>query len=384
MGLELDSKELLSLDLNCGFVPKSISELLNEISMIPSNNITMKLCKLNDYVYLLEQEMRKIDAFKRELPLCMLLLKNAIAELKEEVVLLKKKEVEAMEEFMPLKGNSDEAERAKRSADSTDKKIWMSSAQLWCTPIQYETNSDTLKIHQDSFFLQESRYQERNGPSDQSLSSKNKGGEFVPFKKRYDQGSVKAEEEEEEEEEDWAVNGLSLSMPVVAEMGSVDMSWKGKGSECGGVSDGSSSQPQQTKKQRRCWSEELHQRFLNALQELGGAQAATPKQIREIMQVDGLTNDEVKSHLQKYRLHIRKLQPSSSSGSPNYDRLRRGECSDLPRPGIAQSGSPEGPLHLGVSAKGASVNGGESMEEEEHEDVKSESQSWKAHLQNAN
>lgn len=26
--------------------------------------------------------------------------------------------------------------------------------------------------------------------------------------------------------------------------------------------------------------------------------AATPKQIRELMQVDGLTNDEVKSHLQ--------------------------------------------------------------------------------------
>ncbi|KAB2616349.1 hypothetical protein D8674_022937 [Pyrus ussuriensis x Pyrus communis] len=28
-------------------------------------------------------------------------------------------------------------------------------------------------------------------------------------------------------------------------------------------------------------------------------QAATPKQIRELMKVDGLTNDEVKSHLQK-------------------------------------------------------------------------------------
>ena len=26
--------------------------------------------------------------------------------------------------------------------------------------------------------------------------------------------------------------------------------------------------------------------------------AATPKQIRELMKVDGLTNDEVKSHLQ--------------------------------------------------------------------------------------
>lgn len=30
---------------------------------------------------------------------------------------------------------------------------------------------------------------------------------------------------------------------------------------------------------------------------------ATPKQIRELMKVDGLTNDEVKSHLQVY-LHL--------------------------------------------------------------------------------
>ncbi|XP_050145128.1 cyclase-like protein 2 isoform X3 [Malus sylvestris] len=35
-----------------------------------------------------------------------------------------------------------------------------------------------------------------------------------------------------------------------------------------------------------------------ALQQLGGSHAATSKQIRELMKVDGLTNDEVKSHLQ--------------------------------------------------------------------------------------
>ena len=57
-------------------------------------------------------------------------------------------------------------------------------------------------------------------------------------------------------------------------------------------------QQQSARKQRRCWSPELHRRFVNALQQLGGSQAATPKQIRELMQVDGLTNDEVKSHLQ--------------------------------------------------------------------------------------
>ncbi|KAM0980261.1 hypothetical protein ACFX13_016257 [Malus domestica] len=39
-----------------------------------------------------------------------------------------------------------------------------------------------------------------------------------------------------------------------------------------------------------------------ALQQLGGSHAATPKQIRELMKVDGLTNDEVKSHLQEEQM----------------------------------------------------------------------------------
>lgn len=66
------------------------------------------------------------------------------------------------------------------------------------------------------------------------------------------------------------------------------------------------------RKRRRCWSSELHQRFLNALQQLGGPEVATPKQVREVMDEEGLTNDEVKSHLQKYRLHMRRVPISAS------------------------------------------------------------------------
>eukprot|EP00850_Spirogloea_muscicola_P023671 SM000376S13703 [mRNA] locus=s376:31968:34778:- [translate_table: standard] len=64
------------------------------------------------------------------------------------------------------------------------------------------------------------------------------------------------------------------------------------------------------RKVRRCWSPELHRRFVEALKQLGGPRMATPKHIRELMKVDGLTNDEVKSHLQKYRLHTRRPSPS--------------------------------------------------------------------------
>nr|GMD77155.1 transcription factor HHO3-like [Ipomoea batatas] len=78
----------------------------------------------------------------------------------------------------------------------------------------------------------------------------------------------------------------------------------------GGGSKKEEKETQSQRKQRRCWSPELHRRFLQALQQLGGSHVATPKQIRELMKVDGLTNDEVKSHLQKYRLHTRRPTPS--------------------------------------------------------------------------
>lgn len=65
------------------------------------------------------------------------------------------------------------------------------------------------------------------------------------------------------------------------------------------------------RKHRRCWSPDLHRKFLSALEALGGSHVATPKQIREMMKVDSLTNDEVKSHLQKYRLHTKR--PSAAT-----------------------------------------------------------------------
>ncbi|KAL0864567.1 hypothetical protein Bca101_043685 [Brassica carinata] len=74
-------------------------------------------------------------------------------------------------------------------------------------------------------------------------------------------------------------------------------------------------QQQVLRKQTRCWTPELHRRFVDALQHLGGPGVATPKQIREHMQEEGLTNDEVKSHLQKYRLHIRKSDSNKEKRS---------------------------------------------------------------------
>ena len=89
---------------------------------------------------------------------------------------------------------------------------------------------------------------------------------------------------------------------------------------------------------------------------------------------------------QKYRLHTRRLPPSKTTpanqsvvvlGSGLW--MSQDQYGDSSKGSSSQSGSPQGPLQLATNTGGTSTTGGDSMENDE--DAKSETYSWKSHIQ---
>ncbi|CAN6449416.1 unnamed protein product [Victoria cruziana] len=310
---------------------------------------------LEERLKCLEEERKKIDAFKRELPLCMQLVNEAIENVKQQMRQQCRMSRPVLEEFIPVKKFSSDEEGKedgflREEKDCRDKMNWMRSAQLW---------SDN---HLDS----------------SDMRNENRGA-FLHFKGN--SAFAVASKEEKEVSAD-----LSLSTESKPNCGAQSSSPVQSGTQ--------SQQPQ--RKARRCWSPELHRRFVNALQQLGGAQVATPKQIRELMKVDGLTNDEVKSHLQKYRLHTRRANvgppaPAVSQQSnplvmlggiwvPHEYSTQGGRNPQSLKQSPAQSASPQGPLQFSGNQR-VSHESREDDDEDDDEETKSESYSWKGHQQ---
>ncbi|XP_042393105.1 transcription factor LUX-like [Zingiber officinale] len=75
----------------------------------------------------------------------------------------------------------------------------------------------------------------------------------------------------------------------------------------GGGGEEDPEQPRTLKRPRLVWTPQLHKRFVDAVAHLGIANAV-PKTIMQIMGVEGLTRENVASHLQKYRLYLKRVQ----------------------------------------------------------------------------
>ncbi|XP_068462175.1 myb family transcription factor EFM-like isoform X1 [Phaseolus vulgaris] len=320
-------QEQPSLNFRPSFLPKTVTDFLCHLSSTPNASLNKSL--LQDFLSRLELELLKIQPFKRELPLCMFLLNDAISALKVELAKCRTfKSEPVLEEFIPLK--KEESEKEEKCREKND---WGSSFQLW-------NSDDDEACNRSNAYRLEQKPKKIKGEERESV----KRGFVMPL------STYLATDEE------CVVSGLSLQTPAR----------EGCGSKTSRVVSSATSPlmlPQSGRKQRRCWSPELHHRFVKALEELGGSQAATPKQIRELMRVDGLTNDEVKSHLQKYRLHTRRVPAATSvdlGGLWMQKESLKGRS----------SGSPQGPLQLATqSGEATSTTEGDNMVDD---DVKSD------------
>ncbi|KAI5059920.1 hypothetical protein GOP47_0024340 [Adiantum capillus-veneris] len=322
------------------------------------------MLKLEYYLKALEDERKKIEAFKRELPFCMQLLNDEIEASKEQIAdhqepaikpqstltsvceenqsVMNENVRPVLEEFMPIKKPADDAKEDDTTVDIGSGSKCLKSAQLpngvmqtkfWTPAEAYVHGQEMVSSMTDKPYKK--RDSMRVGGEDTEvakpiLNPQKRGGAFVPFC-----GSKRLQTLAEH----LAVEALPLvrdrdaSPTPCADMArsstiSVGVRHRHDLKETQNVAVATPTTSYTNaigqgtqRKPRRCWSPELHRRFVNALQQLGGSEVATPKQIRELMKVDGLTNDEVKSHLQKYRLHTRRPNPSFHTASAHAPQV---------------------------------------------------------------
>ncbi|KAK1325704.1 Two-component response regulator ARR14 [Acorus calamus] len=134
---------------------------------------------------------------------------------------------------------------------------------------------------------------------------------------------IEEEEEEEEVECESSVNEWNSNSNSNSKEGSRRRRCEeGEGDAVGDTGDSSGA-----KKARVVWNPQLHSQFLRAVGQLGYGKAV-PKKILDLMNVPNLTRENVASHLQKYRMFLKRLsqekQPGSVVAPANKNRSGRG------------------------------------------------------------
>lgn len=296
------------------------------------NNFHPYLTHLEFYVKALEDERHKLDAFKRELPICMQLLDEAIEASRDQLAnglaspltpfqitacassdCMQKTslptEKRGIDEIMMWKGNWDKKVEVEDEC-KIESRTWNKSLELdspeergrWSL-LKKETSPNKcikLELEQNASTFESEIVAKANEMGDIGMRTLRHAGSS-PYEALNGINGSPMGEDVKEQETLCALETDPKGMAAdILEIRKEDIT---PGGASGRTNSTSSQQP---RKARRCWSPELHQRFLHALRQLGGPQVATPKQIRQLMSVEGLTNDEVKSHLQKFRLHTRR------------------------------------------------------------------------------
>eukprot|EP00252_Welwitschia_mirabilis_P014869 TRINITY_DN3291_c0_g1_i4.p1 TRINITY_DN3291_c0_g1~~TRINITY_DN3291_c0_g1_i4.p1 ORF type:complete len:315 (+),score=43.39 TRINITY_DN3291_c0_g1_i4:406-1350(+) len=305
------------LTLECRSSASSCSTVLKAISTVSNSFDRVK--RLDEYLKGLEDERKKIEGFKRELPFCMHLLNEAIAASKEVLADLqaplqdssvygfpleeRSTRKPVLEEFLPIKKSAGESSDGsyemyrpvskKTKFDNGQEPNWMSTVQLWsqpeeCKPMKRQEEICVNRHEEDNTHL-------RKEVKLFSDSKQRSGGAFVPFSRERqtnpttdigkclpDLALSSAEPEHEEElksnNENSAMSNGSRSRSPGPTRSTESAEMRNPNPTHASVSSkalSSQTQPangQTQRKARRCWSPELHRRFVNALQQLGGSQ----------------------------------------------------------------------------------------------------------------
>lgn len=218
-----------------------------------------------------------------------------------------------LEEFIPLKTSSSEGGGLEKTTNTSDKANWMTSAQLWSqtsdgTKPKTTTNSTTINTSQKDHQPTDHNITFNMSPKLALDSKQRNGGAFLPFSKDRNTtcpvrplpelALVSVEKDiaatatvEDKKCSEGVENGLIRRENCGKVLGNME----GKGIN-GNISEGQTNNNNNTsntntntgsntttsttttttnqthRKARRCWSPDLHRRFVNALHMLGGSQ----------------------------------------------------------------------------------------------------------------
>lgn len=174
-----------------------------------------------------------------------------------------------LEEFIPIKQIGIEENEKESNNLQSEKSSWMVSAQLWNSNSSHDAKLQLhLKENDNNSFQMSPKV-----PLD--AMQRNGGGAFLPFSKEKNKTTdsnsrdlpelALAPTEKECEEKKPTTDQMECN-------GGMSLRKENGDQQVKKVADGSASAPQAHRKARRCWSPDLHRRFVNALQILGGAQ----------------------------------------------------------------------------------------------------------------